>query len=53
MKEVLVALVILAYVIPFTYMVIADIVDVYRRISEVVSGKLKPAMVVMVRSFIN
>ena len=53
MKEVVVALVVLAYVIPFTYMVVADIVDVYRRMSELISGKLKPAMVMMVRSIMN
>lgn len=53
MKDVLLALIVLAYVVPFAYMLISDIVDVYRRFSDVLSNKLKPAMVVLVRSLIN
>jgi hypothetical protein len=53
MKEVLLALIVLAYVVPFAYMLISDIVDVYRRLTEVFSRRLKPAMVVVLRSFIN
>ena len=52
-KDILLAVIVLAYVIPFAYMLISDIIDVYRRLSEVFANKLKPAMVVVVRSFIN
>jgi len=53
MKDFLLALIVLAYVVPFAYMLISDIVDVYRRFAEVFSSKLKPALVLVMRSFIN
>jgi len=53
MKDILLALIVLAYVVPFAYMLISDVLDVYRRLAEVFSRKLKPAMVVMMRSLIS
>lgn len=53
MKEFIIALVVLAYVIPFVYMIVADIADVYKRLSEVFSRKLKPAVIMITKSFTN
>ena len=50
-KEVIIGLVVLAYVIPFAYIIIADIADVFKRLSTVLSKRLKPALVLVTRSF--
>jgi len=50
-KEVIIALVVLAYVIPFTYIIIADIADVLKRVSTVFSKRLKPALIMVTKSF--
>jgi hypothetical protein len=52
-KEFIIGLVILAYVIPFAYIFIADIADVLRRVYNVFSLKLKPALIVISKSFID
>jgi hypothetical protein len=53
MKALIIGLVVSAYVIPFAYMLIADLADIYKRITEVFALKLKPALVVLVRSMIE
>ncbi len=53
MKTLIIALLIALYVIPFVYIFIADLADLYKRLVEVFSVKLKPAMLVLVRSFID
>ena len=53
MKALIIGLVVAAYVVPFAYMLIADLVDIYRRIAEIFSLRLKPAMVVLIRSLID
>jgi hypothetical protein len=53
MKTLIIALLIALYVIPFIYMFVADLADIYKRVVEVFSLKLKPAMLVLVRSFIE
>jgi hypothetical protein len=53
MKEMLIALVILAYVVPFAYMFIADVFDVFKRLGEVFSVRVKPALIVITRSIID
>ena len=50
-KDVIIGLVILAYVVPFAYIIIADIADVIKRLSTGFSGRLKPALIVVLRSF--
>jgi hypothetical protein len=52
-KEFIIGLVILAYVIPFLYIFIADIADVVKRITNAFSVKLKPALIVISKSFID
>jgi len=53
MKTLIIGLLIAVYVIPFVYMFVADLADIYKRLAEVFSLKLKPAMAVLVRSFID
>ena len=53
MKEAIIGLIILAYVIPFAYMFIANIADVSKRLVKVVNTHVKPAVVVITRSFID
>jgi enamine deaminase RidA (YjgF/YER057c/UK114 family) len=53
MKDVLIALVVLAYVIPFIYILIADVVDIWRRLSEVFAVKVKPALVMITKTIID
>ena len=53
MKEAIIGIVIMAYIIPFAYMFIADIADVSKRVVKVVNTRVKPAVVLMARSFID
>ena len=53
MKEAIIGLVILAYVIPFAYMFIADFFDVSKRLVKVVNTRVKPAIIVMAKSIID
>jgi hypothetical protein len=53
MKDFIIGLVILAYVIPFAYIFIADIADVIKRMVNVFSRKLKPALIVISKTFID
>ncbi len=53
MKEMLIGLVILAYVVPFAYIFIADMVDVLKRLGEVFSVRVKPALIVITKSIID
>jgi hypothetical protein len=53
MKETLIALVILAYVVPFAYMFIADFVDVFKRMVEIFSVRVKPAVILITKSIID
>ena len=50
-KEVIIGLVVLAYVIPFVYIIIADIADVLKRLSSLFSSRLKPALIFVTRTF--
>jgi hypothetical protein len=52
-KEVIVGLVVLAYVIPFAYILIADIADVSKRLANVFSFKVKPALIVLSKTIID
>jgi hypothetical protein len=52
-KEVIIGLVVMAFVIPFTYIIIADIVDVYKRIANVFTVKLKPALIVLTKTILD
>ena len=49
-KEIIIGLVILAYVIPFVYIIVADIADVFKRISTVSLRKLIPAIIPISKS---
>lgn len=53
MKEAIIGLVILAYVIPFAYMFIADFFDVTKRLVRIVDTRVKPMVVLMIKSFID
>ena len=53
MKEAIIGLVILAYVIPFAYMFIADFFDVSKRVVKIVNTRVKPAVILMAKSFID
>jgi hypothetical protein len=50
-KDVIIGLVILAYVVPFAYIIIADLADVYKRLSSGFLNRLKPALIIVTRSF--
>ncbi len=52
-KEVIVGLVILAYVVPFAYILIADIADVSIRLADVFSLKVKPALIVLSKTIMD
>lgn len=52
-KEVIIGLIILAYVVPFLYIFIADIADVAKRIGNLFSQKLKPALIVISKTFVD
>ena len=52
-KEIIIGLVILAYVIPFLYIFIADIADVVKRMVNVFSHRVKPALIVISKTFID
>lgn len=53
MKEVLIGLVILAYVVPFAYMFVAVFFDVSKRLAETLSVRVKPVLVLIARTFID
>ncbi len=52
-KEVIIGLVILAYIIPFAYIIIADFSDVYKRLANAFSVKLKPALIVLTKTIFD
>jgi hypothetical protein len=52
-KEVIIGLVVLAYVIPFAYILIADIADVSKRLADVFSLKVKPALIVLSKTIMD
>jgi hypothetical protein len=52
-KDVIIGLVVLAYVVPFAYIIIADLADVYKRLADSFSLKLKPALIVLAKSIID
>ena len=52
-KEILIGLIMLAFLIPFVYIIVADIADVIKRIANVFSLKVKPALVLISKSFID
>jgi hypothetical protein len=52
-KELIIGLVVLAYVIPFVYIFVADIADVVKRISNLLSVKVKPALIVLTKALID
>ena len=52
-KEIVIGLVILAYVIPFAYIIIADIGDVLKRMANVFSLKIKPALIVIAKTIMD
>jgi hypothetical protein len=52
-KEIIIGLVILAYVIPFAYIFIADIADVTKRFTNLFSLKLKPALIVLAKTILD
>lgn len=53
LKEFVVGLVVLAFVIPFSYIIIADIADVAKRLHNAFSHKVKPALIVLTRTLID
>jgi hypothetical protein len=53
MKEVIIGAVVLAYVIPFAYILIADFVDVWKRLSKVMSLRVKPAVILITKFIID
>jgi hypothetical protein len=53
MKGLIIGLVVALYVIPFIYMLLADLFDIYKRLAAIFSLRLKPALIVLMRSFIN
>ena len=53
MKEFIIGFVVLAFAIPFLYIFVADIIDVYKRLASVFSRKVKPALIVITKSFID
>jgi len=52
-KDVIIGLVVLAYVVPFAYIIVADLADVYKRLANSFSLKLKPALIVLTKSIID
>jgi hypothetical protein len=52
-KEIILGLIILAYVIPFVYIFVAVIGDVVKRMTNVFSLRVKPALVLISKSIID
>jgi hypothetical protein len=53
MKEFIVGLVVLTFTIPFLYIFVADIIDVSKRLSNLFSLKVKPALIVISKTFMD
>ena len=53
MKNIIIGLIILMYLVPFTYIMIADAADILKRIHEGFSLKVKPALIVLSRMIID
>ena len=43
----------LVFIIPFTYIIIMDIIDITRRFLHLFNTKIKPAVILVTKSFIN
>lgn len=52
-KEFIVGLVILAFVIPFAYILIADIADVVKRLAAGFNHRVKPALIVITKTLLD
>ena len=52
-KDAIIGLVVMTFVIPFTYIIIADLADVYKRIANVFSAKLKPALILLAKTILD
>jgi hypothetical protein len=52
-KEIILGLIVLAYIIPFVYIFLAVIGDVAKRITQVFSLRVKPALVLITKSMID
>lgn len=46
-------LMVLLFVVPFTYIIIVDIIEITKRLFELYNTKLKPATITVVNSFIK
>jgi len=52
-KNILILFIILLFTVPFTYILIMDIIDITNRFLEIFNKKIKPAVVLVTKSFIN
>ena len=52
-KDFIIGLVVLAFVIPFAYIIVADIADVSKRMANVFSRKVKPALIVLSKTLMD
>jgi hypothetical protein len=52
-KEIIIGLVVMAFVIPFVYIILADIADVAKRMANVFSLKVKPALIVLSKTLMD
>lgn len=53
MKNVIIGIIILMYLVPFAYIIIADTADIIKRVHEGFSLKVKPALIVLSRMIID
>jgi hypothetical protein len=53
MKELLTALVVLMFIVPFTYMFVVDFIDLFQRSLEIYQRKLKPVLITSIQSVIK
>jgi len=52
-KEIALALITIAFAVPFVVMILTDFYEVYKRLNEAYTKRLKPVMIVAVNSFMK
>ena len=52
-KNILILFIILLFTVPFTYIIVMDIIDISNRSLDIYKTKIKPAVILVTKSFLN
>ena len=52
-KNTLIFIIVLLFAIPFTYIIIMDVIDITKRLFEIFTTKVKPAAVLVIKSVMD